>query len=41
MQKLDILDIKSDYVIKKVFTHNYKIFIDFINSVLNYPEEKK
>ncbi|WP_186644649.1 Rpn family recombination-promoting nuclease/putative transposase [Fluviispira vulneris] len=41
MKKLDLLDIKTDYVFKKVFTHNQKTFIDFINCVLNYPEKQK
>ncbi|WP_161597776.1 Rpn family recombination-promoting nuclease/putative transposase [Fluviispira multicolorata] len=41
MKKLDLIDIKSDYVFKRVFTLSDDIFIDFANSVLNYSNERK
>ncbi|WP_397601127.1 Rpn family recombination-promoting nuclease/putative transposase [Silvanigrella sp.] len=41
MENLQLLDVKNDYLFKRIFGEDEEIFIDFANSILNYPEERK
>ena len=39
--EFELLDIKNDYVFKRIFGEKEDILIHFLNSVLNYPEDEK
>ncbi|MGY3803754.1 Rpn family recombination-promoting nuclease/putative transposase [Pigmentibacter ruber] len=39
--QFELLDIKNDYVFKRIFGEKEDILIHFLNSVLNYPENEK
>ena len=41
MENDKLLDVKNDYLFKRIFGEDEEIFIDFSNSILNYPEERK
>ena len=41
MENIKLLDVKNDYLFKRIFGENEDIFIDFANSILNHPEDKK
>ncbi|APJ04354.1 hypothetical protein AXG55_10725 [Silvanigrella aquatica] len=40
-QEIDLLDVKIDYAFKRIFGENEDIFINFTNSILNQPHNKK
>lgn len=41
MNNITLLDVKNDYLFKRIFGEDEEIFIDFANSILNYPKEKQ
>ncbi|APJ03052.1 Rpn family recombination-promoting nuclease/putative transposase [Silvanigrella aquatica] len=41
MENIEILDVKNDYIFKRIFGENENIFIDFVNSILNQRDDKK
>ncbi|APJ04181.1 Rpn family recombination-promoting nuclease/putative transposase [Silvanigrella aquatica] len=41
MENIEILDVKNDYIFKRIFGENENIFIDFVNSILNQSDDKK
>ena len=41
MEKVELLDVKNDYLFKRIFGENEEIFINFANSILNYPKDKQ